>query len=102
MLASSERGQRLLLDVCPAKNFRLLSYVGSFLLFPLLASLLVGLIGHNAILGVKTFLLIELGMVIFAVVLIIIIRILFRIPVTTDFTIILPDHNVCSDSDWAL
>jgi hypothetical protein len=64
MLASSERGQRLLLDVCPAKNFRLLSYVGSFLLFPLLASLLVGLIGHNAILGVKIFLLIELGMAI--------------------------------------
>jgi hypothetical protein len=43
---------------------RLLSYVGSFLLFPLFASLLVGLIGHSAILGVKTFLLIELGMAI--------------------------------------
>jgi hypothetical protein len=33
-------------------------------MFPLLASLLVGLIGHSAILGVKTFLLIELGMAI--------------------------------------
>ena len=33
-------------------------------MFPLVAGLLVGLIGHNAILGVKTFLLIELGMVI--------------------------------------
>jgi hypothetical protein len=42
----------------------LLSYLGSFLVFPLLASLLVGLIEHSAILGVKTFLLIELGMAI--------------------------------------
>jgi len=46
------------------KLTRVLSYFGSFLVFPLLASFLVGLIGHNAILGVKTFLLIELGMVI--------------------------------------
>jgi hypothetical protein len=46
------------------KLTRLSSYFGSFLVFPLLASLLVGLIGHSAILGVKTFLLIELGMAI--------------------------------------
>jgi len=47
-----------------AKLTRLSSYFGSFLVFPLFASLLVGLIGHSAILGVKTFLLIELGMAI--------------------------------------
>jgi len=46
------------------KLTRVLSYFGSFLVFPLLASFLVGLIGHSAILGVKTFLLIELGMAI--------------------------------------
>ena len=54
----------MLPDVSRERLIRLLSYVGSFLLFPLLASLLVGLIGHNAILGVKIFLLIELGMAI--------------------------------------
>ena len=54
----------MLPDVSRERLIRLLSYVGSFLLFPLFASLLVGLIGHSAILGVKTFLLIELGMAI--------------------------------------
>jgi hypothetical protein len=63
VLALSERGQQLL-DVSREKLTRLLSYVGSFLLFPALAGLLVGLIGHSAILGVKAFLLIELGMAI--------------------------------------
>ena len=58
------KGQLPLLDVSRGKLTRLLSYVGFFLVFPLLTSLLVGVIGHSAILGVKTFLLIELGMAI--------------------------------------
>ena len=64
MIVLSEREQQQLPDVSREKLTRLLSYVGSFLVFPLLARLLVGLIGHRAILGVKTFLLIELGMAI--------------------------------------
>lgn len=64
MLALFEREQLQLLDVSHEKLTRLLSYVGSFLVFPMLAGLMIGLIGHSAILGPKTFLLIELGMAI--------------------------------------
>jgi predicted permease len=64
VLALFEREQLLLLDVSREKLTGLLRYVGSFLVFPLLAGLLVGLIGHSATLGVKTFLLVELGMAI--------------------------------------
>lgn len=64
MLTLFEREQLLLLDVSREKLTRLLNYVGSFLVFPILVGIVVGLIGHSAILGVKVFLLIELGMAI--------------------------------------
>jgi uncharacterized membrane protein len=54
----------LLLDVSREKLTRLLSYLGSLLVFPLLVALVVGFLGQSATLGVKTFLLIELGMAI--------------------------------------
>ena len=41
-----------------------LSYFVLALLFPLVTASLVGLLGHSATLGIKTFLLIELGMAI--------------------------------------
>jgi hypothetical protein len=41
-----------------------LSYLALALLFPLVTASLVGLLGHSATLGIKTFLLIELGMAI--------------------------------------
>lgn len=42
-----------------------LSYLAlALLLFPLVTASLVGLLGHSATLGIKTFLLIELGMAI--------------------------------------
>ena len=44
------------------KLSRSLSYFGCFLLFPLIVAILVGVLGQSATLGVKTFLLIELGM----------------------------------------
>ena len=62
MLTLFEREQQQLLDVSREKLTRLLSYVGSFLVFPILVGIVAGLIGHSAILGVKAFLLIELGM----------------------------------------
>jgi hypothetical protein len=46
---------------------RLIGFLGYFaltLLFPLVTACLVGLLGHSATLGIKTFLLIELGMAI--------------------------------------
>jgi hypothetical protein len=46
------------------KPIRLLSYFGSLVAFPVLAALVVGLVGHDAMLGVKTFLLIALGLAI--------------------------------------
>lgn len=49
MIVLSEREQRLLLDVPREKLTRLLRYFGSFFVFPVLV-------------GIKTFLLIELGM----------------------------------------
>jgi len=52
----SKREQRLLLDVSREKLTRLLSYFGSFLVFPLLV------LEQSATIGIKTFLLIELGM----------------------------------------
>jgi hypothetical protein len=52
----------LLPDVPREKLTRLLSYFGSLFVFPLLVALVVGFLGHSATLGVKTFLLIELGM----------------------------------------
>jgi hypothetical protein len=57
-----EREQRLLLDVPHEKLTRLLCYFGSLLVFPLLVALVVGFLGHSATIGIKTFLLIELGM----------------------------------------
>ena len=51
-----------LIDVPREKLIRLLSYLGSLLVFPLLVALLVGVLGHSLTLGIKTFLLIELGM----------------------------------------
>ena len=41
-----------------------LSYLALALLFPLLTASVVGLVSHSATLGIKTFLLIELGMAI--------------------------------------
>ena len=41
-----------------------LSYLALALLFPLLTASVVGVLGHSATLGIKTFLLIELGMAI--------------------------------------
>jgi hypothetical protein len=57
-----EREQRLLLDVPRERLTRLLSYFGSFIVFPLLVALVVGVLEHNGTIGIKTFLLIELGM----------------------------------------
>jgi len=61
VIVLSERGQRLL-DVSREKLTRLLSYFGSFLVFPLLVALVVGMLEQSATIGIKTFLLIELGM----------------------------------------
>jgi hypothetical protein len=41
-----------------------LSYLGFLLMIPLTMALLIGFLGHSATLGIKTFLLIELGMAI--------------------------------------
>lgn len=62
MILLSEREQQLLLDVSREKLTRLLSYFGSFLVFPLLVALVVGTLEQSATIGIKTFLLIELGM----------------------------------------
>ena len=62
MILLSEREQQLLLDVSREKLTRLLSYFGSFLVFPLLVALVVGMLEQSATIGIKTFLLIELGM----------------------------------------
>ena len=62
MIILCEREQRLLLNVSREKLIRLLSYFGSFLLFPLLVALGVGMLEQSATIGIKTFLLIELGM----------------------------------------
>ena len=61
MIVLSEREQRLL-DVSHEKLTWLLSYFGSFLVFPLLVALVVGMLEQSATIGFKTFLLIELGM----------------------------------------
>ena len=61
MIVLSEREQRLL-DVSHEKLTWLLSYFGSFLVFPLLVALVVGMLEQSATIGIKTFLLIELGM----------------------------------------
>jgi len=61
VIVLSEREQ-LLLDVSREKLTRLLSYFGSFLVFPLLVALVVGMLEQSATIGIKTFLLIELGM----------------------------------------
>jgi hypothetical protein len=39
-----------------------LRYFGSFFVFPVLVALVVGMLEQSAIIGIKTFLLIELGM----------------------------------------
>ena len=44
MIVLSEREQQLLLDVPREKLTRLLSYLGSFLVFPLLVALVVGML----------------------------------------------------------
>ena len=62
MITFLEREQRLLLDVPRERLTRLLSYFGSFIVFPLLVALVVGVLEHNGTIGIKTFLLIELGM----------------------------------------
>jgi hypothetical protein len=62
MIVSPEREQQLLLDVPREKLTRLLSYLGSFLVFPLLVALVVGMLEQSATIGIKTFLLVELGM----------------------------------------
>ena len=62
MIVLFEREQQLLLDVPREKLTRLLSYLGSFLVFPLLVALAVGMLEQSATIGIKTFLLVELGM----------------------------------------
>ena len=62
MIVLAEREQQLLLDVSREKLTRLLSYLGSFLVFPLLVALVVGMLEQSATIGIKTFLLVELGM----------------------------------------
>ena len=57
-----EREQRLLLDVPREKLTRLLKYFGSFFVFSVLVALVVGMLEQSATIGIKTFLLIELGM----------------------------------------
>ena len=48
-----------------AKLIRLLGYL-SLLIFPLIPAGIVGLVGHSATLGVKTFLLAALGVAVFS------------------------------------
>jgi hypothetical protein len=62
MIVLAEREQEPLLDVSREKLTRLLSYLGSFLVFPLLVALVVGMLEQSATIGIKTFLLVELGM----------------------------------------
>lgn len=62
MVNLAEREQRLLLDVPREKLTRLLSYFGSVFVFPLLVALVVAFLEHSATIGIKTFLLIEVGM----------------------------------------
>ena len=62
MIVLAEREQQPLLDVSREKLTRLLSYLGSFLVFPLLVALVVGMLEQSATIGIKTFLLVELGM----------------------------------------
>ena len=52
MIVLSEREQRLLLDVSREKLTRLLSYFGSFLVFPLLVALVVGMLEQSATIGI--------------------------------------------------
>ena len=44
------------------KLIRLLTYLWLLLVFPVAVAIVVGLFGHSAHLGIKTFLLIECGM----------------------------------------
>jgi hypothetical protein len=62
MIVLPEREQRLQLDVPREKLTRLLRYFGSFFVFPVLVALVVGMLEQSATIGIKTFLLIELGM----------------------------------------
>ena len=62
MIVLPEREQQLLLDVSREKLTRLLSYLGSFLVFPLLVALVIGMLEQSATIGIKAFLLVELGM----------------------------------------
>jgi hypothetical protein len=45
-----------------AKLIRILNYVWLVTLFPTAVAVLAGSLGHNFVLGIKTFLLIEFGM----------------------------------------
>jgi hypothetical protein len=62
MIVLCGREQRLLLDVSHEKPARLFSFFGSFLAFPLTVAFVVGVLEQSATIGIKTFLLIELGM----------------------------------------
>jgi NADH:ubiquinone oxidoreductase subunit 3 (subunit A) len=44
------------------KLIRILNYFWLFVVFPIAVALLVGVAGHSANLGIKTFLLVEFGM----------------------------------------
>ena len=52
MIVLSQREQRPLLDVSREKLTRLLSYFGSFLVFPLLVALVVGMLEQSATIGI--------------------------------------------------
>ena len=44
------------------KLIRVLNYVWLFVVFPVVVAILVGVLGHSASLGFKTFLLVQCGM----------------------------------------
>jgi hypothetical protein len=55
-------GKAVALSMPHQKLIRVLNYVWLLLVFPVAVAILVGVLGHSASLGFKTFLLIECGM----------------------------------------
>jgi hypothetical protein len=55
-------GKTVALNMPHQKLIRSLNYVWLFVAFPVVVAILVGVLGHSASLGFKTFLLVECGM----------------------------------------
>ena len=55
-------GKAVALNMPHQKLIRVLNYVWLLVVFPVAVAILVGVLGHSANLGIKTFLLIECGM----------------------------------------